>query len=86
MAVGWYSDNSDHQAHPVGQKQANDYGLYDMTGNVSQWMEDKFNEKRAHRGVSWSGSSRYVRAVTTDMDVPVHRDEITGFRLVRTIQ
>ncbi len=35
-AVGWYWDNSGKHTHPVGQKQANGYGLYDMTGNVLQ--------------------------------------------------
>ena len=35
--VGWYEDNSGHRTHPVAQKKANGYGLYDMSGNVSEW-------------------------------------------------
>lgn len=36
----WFSDNSQPDSHPVGQKKPNEYGLYDMTGNVSEWVSD----------------------------------------------
>jgi formylglycine-generating enzyme required for sulfatase activity len=39
-AIGWYYDNSDNKTHPVGQKQANAWGLSDMLGNVYEWVED----------------------------------------------
>ncbi len=42
--VAWYWKNSikNHSTHPVGQKNANELGLYDMTGNVSEWCWDRY--------------------------------------------
>ena len=38
--VGWYEGNSRYTTHEVAQKKANGYGLYDMCGNVSEWIWD----------------------------------------------
>ena len=44
-AVAWYAANSKNMTHPVGQKKANAFGLYDMLGNVWQWSADYFDEE-----------------------------------------
>lgn len=39
-AVAWYHDNSEEKTQRVGQKEPNAWGLYDMYGNVSEWVQD----------------------------------------------
>ncbi|MGV8136000.1 MAG: formylglycine-generating enzyme family protein [Mangrovibacterium sp.] len=38
--VAWFRENSGNKTHPVGQKQFNELGIYDMSGNVREWCSD----------------------------------------------
>ncbi len=41
----WYADNAGGRTHPVGGKRPNAFGLYDVHGNASEWVQDCWNEK-----------------------------------------
>jgi formylglycine-generating enzyme required for sulfatase activity len=41
--TGWYNKNSNSSTHPVGRKQTNELGLYDLSGNVLEWCEDAYD-------------------------------------------
>lgn len=43
-AIAWYLGNSGNQTHPVRQRQPNSWGLYDMLGNVKEWVADWYEE------------------------------------------
>jgi formylglycine-generating enzyme required for sulfatase activity len=54
----WYADNSDWKTHPVGQKKPNPWGLYDMHGNVWEWVQDCWHSD--YNGAPTDGSAWVV--------------------------
>ncbi|MGE0827601.1 MAG: SUMF1/EgtB/PvdO family nonheme iron enzyme [Candidatus Binatia bacterium] len=82
----WYDENSDNTTHPVGQLKPNAWGLYDVHGNVWEWVQDWFaedyyrqrsNPDRDPRGPD-SGEYRVLRGGSWNNEA---RDVRVGFRL-----
>jgi formylglycine-generating enzyme required for sulfatase activity len=98
--MAWSNSNSGSETHPVGQLNANDFGLYDMSGNVGEWVADTYHDSyngaptdgsiwggsdtRVLRGGSWGSSPLNMRAANRFNFDPAARNYGNGFRLART--
>jgi adhesin HecA-like repeat protein len=97
--VAWYFGNSHGNTHPVGTKQPNSLGLYDMSGNIAEWCWDRYGNYtsgtqtdptdassgfyRVKRGGDSSNAANSVLSARRTYMTPSSRSRFIGFRLVR---
>ena len=98
--MGWYDENSGARTHPVALKEPNAFGLFDMHGNVFEWVQDWFGpytaeaktnptgpatgDRRVTRGGSWADVALLNRSAYRFGWLPTSRFDDQGFRLART--
>jgi formylglycine-generating enzyme required for sulfatase activity len=97
-AIAWYDQKGGAKTRPVGTKAANAWGLYDMQGNVWQWVQDAYSDykknavsdpvnnkgdKRVLRGGSWDLAAIEMRVSNRFAIPPNFKNNSAGFRLVR---
>lgn len=87
--VGWYKDNSEETTHPVGYRYQNSCGLYDMTGNVSEWcMGFTGNAERSApvRGGNYTYDKKTCKISFKDACQPWYPHFENGIRICRNAE
>jgi formylglycine-generating enzyme required for sulfatase activity len=81
--VAWTILNSERQPHRARQLRPSSLGLFDVSGNVAEWLEDGNGVERSYAGGSWSSSATQARVDVFLTERASFRGENIGFRLVR---
>jgi formylglycine-generating enzyme required for sulfatase activity len=100
--AGWYDVNAGGQTHLVGQKQPNELGFYDFTGNVIEWCHDYYSAYasevqinpigtsvgsfRIARGGGWDISEENCRVSVRYYARQSFKHTDCGFRICRTVE
>ncbi|MBL8615152.1 MAG: SUMF1/EgtB/PvdO family nonheme iron enzyme [Deltaproteobacteria bacterium] len=98
--VAWYRYNAEQSTQPVGTKLPNNWGLFDMSGNVREWCADWYSSHlaggvdpvgpasgahRVHRGGSWNDVAEDARVAKRYRSKPHDNSSRMGLRLARTV-
>ena len=96
--VGWYNGDSERKTYTVGQKKANELGIYDMSGNVYEWCSDSYDSypagavinpnnttggvNRNNRGGAYIKDAQECRVAARSNNQPQYKYRNIGFRVV----
>ena len=78
--VGWYGDNSYGATKPVGLKYPNELGIYDMSGNVFEWVEDQWHDD--YKGGPEDGSA-WMKKKRGFLGLGKEREDTDAYRVIR---